>query len=211
MEEAMKAILSSAALASIVVTSGLLVSTPTFAQDNQPCVGENCPATEMPDQGAGKKRMKSIDQNEQVDPGNQGQSESTDQLPRKKRAKGSPDNNVNVDVDVDADVNVGTQKSVRRGEWRFDSTRHQRRRSKDATFRFYFGGYWYPQPYWEVYSIGGRVSCGEGRAIVAARFNRVRVVECRGGTYTYLGRRQGDTYRILLNSRTGRIVGRALI
>ena len=96
-------------------------------------------------------------------------------------------------------------------DWKFDSNRHERRRHKDATFRFYFGGYWYPQPYWEVYSIGGRVSCGEGRAIVAARFNRVRVVECRGRTYTYLGRRQGDTYRILLNSRTGRIVGRALI
>lgn len=56
-----------------------------------------------------------------------------------------------------------------------------------------------------------RVSCGEGREIVAERFNRVRVVECNGGTYTYLGRSQGDTYRILVNARTGRIVGRALI
>lgn len=54
-----------------------------------------------------------------------------------------------------------------------------------------------------------RISCGKGRAIVAARFNRVRVVECRGGTYTYLGRRRGETFRVLINPRTGRIIGRA--
>ncbi len=222
----MKAILSTTALASMIVVSGLFVTTPSFAQDNQPCVGENCPGSNMPDQGGGKKRLKGIDQNEQID----NQNESTDQ-PRKKRAQGAEQENNegdvgqlqrkkrarasqqdnDVDVNVDADVRVGTQQNARRGDWKFDSNRHQRRRSKDATFRFYFGGYYYPQPYWEVYSVGGRVSCGEGRAIVAARFNRVRVVECRGGTYTYLGRRHGDTYRVLLNSRTGRIVGRALI
>jgi hypothetical protein len=55
------------------------------------------------------------------------------------------------------------------------------------------------------------LSCGAGRAIVAERFNRVRVIECRGATYTYLGRRQGDTYRILFNPRSGRIVGRTMI
>jgi hypothetical protein len=55
-----------------------------------------------------------------------------------------------------------------------------------------------------------RIGCGEGRAIVAKRFNQVRMVECNGATYTYLGRRQGDTYRVLLNARTGRIVGRIL-
>lgn len=206
----MKVVLSTTALASLIVAGGLFTSIPAFAQDNQPCVGENCPAPGMPDQSGGKKRMKGVDQNNQMDPGDQGQGETTGQPQRKKRVQGTQQDN-DVDVNVDADVNVGAQKNARRGDWKFDSSRHQRRRSKDATFRFYFGGYWYPQPYWEVYSIGGRVSCGEGRAIVAARFNRVRVVECRGGTYTYLGRRQGDTYRILLNARTGRIVGRALI
>ena len=55
-----------------------------------------------------------------------------------------------------------------------------------------------------------RIGCGQGRAIVAERFNRVRVVECNGSTYTYLGHRQGDTYRVLLNARTGRIVGPVL-
>jgi hypothetical protein len=127
-------------------------------------------------------------------------------MPRKKRVQNSND------VNVDVDVNAGSQKRVRHADWKFDPNRHQRRRNKSTTFRFYFGGYWYPQPYWEIYSVRPyRISCGEGRAIVAERFNRVRVVECRGGIYTYLGRRQGDTFRVLVNSRSGRIVGRAMI
>ena len=96
------------------------------------------------------------------------------------------------------------------GDWKFDSNRHQRRRHKDDTFRFYFGGFWYPQPYWQGYglAIGPRISCGEGRAILRDRgFYRVRVIECSGRTYTYLGRRHGDSFRVLLNSRNGRIVG----
>lgn len=97
-----------------------------------------------------------------------------------------------------------------RSDWRFDSNRHERRRHKDATFRFYLGGYWYPQPYWQGYGlrVNQRLSCGEGRLIVRDRgFNRVRPIECQGRTYTYFGRRHGDTFRVLLNARTGRIVG----
>jgi hypothetical protein len=215
----MKTIFATTALASFMVVGGLFASLPATAQDNQPCMGENCPTPDMP---TGKK-MKGVDQNNQDtdQPGDQtlkrkkqmqgssDQNGAEDQvLPRKKRAQ----NNNNNDVDVDVDVNVGSQQRVRHADWRFDSSRHQRRRSKSATFRFYLNGYYYDQPYWEVYSVRrGRVSCGEGRAIVSERFNRVRVVECNGGTYTYLGRRQGDTYRIILNARTGRIVGRALI
>ena len=96
------------------------------------------------------------------------------------------------------------------GDWKFDSSKHQRRRHKDNTFRFYFGGFWYPQPYWHGYglAIGPRISCGEGRAILRDRgFNRVRIIECSGRTYTYFGRRHGDSFRVLLNSRNGRIVG----
>jgi hypothetical protein len=52
------------------------------------------------------------------------------------------------------------------------------------------------------------ISCAEGRAIVAQRFNRVRVIECRGGIYTYRGRRHGETFQIRLNSRSGRIMAR---
>jgi hypothetical protein len=196
----MKTILTTSALASAVLFSGLLFATPSIAQDNEPCVGENCPA---PDMQGGKKR-KGMDQN------NQGGDDSADQdqdIPRKKRTQ----NSQNTDVDVDVDVRTSSSQRTRNAKWQYDSGKHQRRRSKSATFQFYYGGYWYPQPYWEVYSVGGRVSCGEGRAIVAERFNRVRVVECRGPTYTYLGRRQGDTYRIILNARTGRIIGRSMI
>ena len=95
-------------------------------------------------------------------------------------------------------------------DWKFDSNRHERRRHKDATFRFYFGGFWYPQPYWLGYGlrVNQRISCGEGRSIVRDRgFNRVRPIECQGRTYTYFGRRHGDTFRVLLNARNGRIVG----
>src|SRR5262245_52184562 len=54
-----------------------------------------------------------------------------------------------------------------------------------------------------------RTSCREGRAIVAQRFNRVRVIECGGWIYTYRGRGNGETFRIRFNSRSGRIVGRS--
>lgn len=203
----MNQLLTASALAALLVVGGLYETQRVSAQDSQPCIGENCPA---PGQGGGKKHMKSMDQNNQVDENDQGNGQPVDQtMRRKKRAQGS--GNTNVDVDVNADVQVGTQKSMRHADWKYEPGRHHRRRHRDATFRFYFDGYWYEQPYWEVYAIRGRVSCGEGRAIVASRFNRVRVIECNGGTYTYMGRRQGDTYRILLNSRTGRIVGRELI
>lgn len=95
-------------------------------------------------------------------------------------------------------------------DWKYDSNRHKRRRHKDDDFRFYFGGFWYPQPYWHGYGLVGapyRVGCAEGRAIVRDRgFNRVRTLECQGRTFTYLGRRHGDSFKVLVNSRTGRIV-----
>jgi hypothetical protein len=94
-------------------------------------------------------------------------------------------------------------------KWKFDTKRHQRRHRKDDRFRFYFGGFWYPQPYWLGYGlpVNPRISCGEGRAIVDARgFNRVRTLECRGAAYTYLGRRHGDDFKVVLNARTGRII-----
>jgi hypothetical protein len=94
-------------------------------------------------------------------------------------------------------------------KWKFDSNRHELRHHKDNRFRFYFGGFWYPQPYWLGYGlpVNARINCVEGRTIVDARgFNRVRTLECRGATYTYLGRRHGDDFRVMLNARTGRII-----
>ena len=117
--------------------------------------------------------------------------------------------------DVDKRVNRNddndrrdAKREARRGDWKYDSKRHHRSRNKDARFRYYYGGYWYLEPYWTLPIYGlGRVSCGEGRAIVDdSGFNRVRTIECSGGTYTYAARRQGDSYRVSLNSRTGEIV-----
>jgi len=228
----MRNILTTTALASALAFGTMMTAGISLAQDsssgNKPCVGENCPAPDMQnsDQGTTKKRLKGVDQN------NQGSNESTDQtLPRKKKAQGMDQtqeqagdqtmprkkkrigSQQNNDTDVNVNVDVGSQSRVGNANWHFDPSRHERRRSRSATFRFFYGGYWYAQPYWQVYSVSarGRVSCGEGREIVAQRFNRVRVIECNGGTYTYLGRLEGDTFRVLLNSRTGRIVGRAMI
>jgi hypothetical protein len=202
----MSSILTTALLGSSLIVGSVLGV--TLVQDStpteKPCVGDLCPPKsqmqDVPDQGAIKKR-KDTTQGDQI----QGQDQSSGQeVPRKKKKVGNQP--TDVDVDVNARVQVGE------GRWRFDRTRHERRRSKSATFRFYFGGYWYPQPYWQIYAARSyRISCGEGRAIVAQRFNRVRVIECRGRTYTYRGRRNGETFQILLNSRSGRIVGRTLI
>ena len=103
----------------------------------------------------------------------------------------------------DNNVRIETNK-----KWKFDHNRHERRRHKDDRFQFHFGGFWYPHPYWLGYGLAvtSRISCGEGRAIVDSRFNRVRALECRGATYTYFGRRHGDYFRIVLNARTGRII-----
>ncbi len=57
-------------------------------------------------------------------------------------------------------------------------------------------------------NIGGknRISCGRGARIVEDYgFYRVRARDCSGSSYTYLGRRHGDTFVIKLDSRRGRI------
>ena len=97
-------------------------------------------------------------------------------------------------------------KREARKDWKYDSNRHKRSRNKDSRYRYYYGGYWYLEPYW-MGPVFSRVSCGEGRAIVNdSGFNRVRTIECSGRNYTYAARRHGDTFRVALNSRTGEIV-----
>lgn len=225
----MKTAFTTSALASLLVVGGMFIPATAVAKENRPCVGDNCPMSDMQggqkdtqgDQNGNKKRLKGVDQNSQ---NNQGTDESIDEpLKRKKQMQGSTEDDAIGDQTAPGkkrvrgsqqsnDVDVDVQRRMRHADWKFDSTRHQRRRSKDNTFRFYLDGYYYAQPYWQVDIVRpGRVSCGEGRAIVSERFNRVRVVECNGGTYTYLGRNQGDTYRILLNAYNGRIVGRTQI
>ena len=218
----MKYIFATTALASALAFGTFAAGNLAKAEDTNapPCVGEQCPqgggmkggGEQMPgmkgsgeeNQGGYKKRLRGTGQNNQVED----QSGDDQGMPRKKRLKAQGNDNDDVDVNVQGRVNVGQGD-----KWRFDPSQHHRRRHRDATFRFYLDGFWYERPYWEIYSVRTRygVSCGQGRAIVSERFNRVRVVECNGGTYTYLGRRQGDTYRILLNARTGRIIDRELI
>jgi len=53
-----------------------------------------------------------------------------------------------------------------------------------------------------------RYYCNRGRALLSGRgFDRLRPVDCDGPTFTYLGRRDGVSFRIRLNPRTGRILG----
>jgi hypothetical protein len=142
--------------------------------------------------------------------------QSGDMQIRKKRRS---QNNQNYDQgnDQPGDMQIRKKRSAQNnnGSWKYDSNRHDRRRNKNSQFRFFFGGYYYQQPYWtgESYGVQSyRVSCGEGRNIVDdSGYNRVRTIECGGGTFTYLGRRNGDTFKVFLNSRTGRIVGRRAV
>jgi hypothetical protein len=122
---------------------------------------------------------------------------------KKKRRIQSDD----AQVDVQFDQPRTTYEA--RSDWKFDSNRHERRRHKDDRFRFYFGGFWYPEPYWLGYGlrVPYRIACAEGREIVRDRgFRRVRTIECRGRTYTYLGRRHGDSFRVVVSARSGRII-----
>jgi len=94
--------------------------------------------------------------------------------------------------------------------WRFDPRKHRRSHNRTTVYRFYYGGYWYPAPYWtgQVYVVtpGYGISCNQGRNIVSRRYNRVRIVECSGSVFTYLGHRYGDTFRVSVSSTSGQIL-----
>lgn len=74
----------------------------------------------------------------------------------------------------------------------------------DVFLQFEFGEYRYPEPAWAA----GGISCRGGWKIVRTRgFRHVHPIECRGKTFTYLGQWRGDTFRVFVNSATGRILG----
>lgn len=147
--------------------------------------------------------------NECADQGN-----CADQMPG-NAGKHRSQNNQGYDGPGDMQMRKKRSAQNSNGSWKYDSKRHDRRRSKNSQFRYFFGGYYYQQPYWtdESYGVQSyRVSCGEGRGIVDdSGYNRVRTIECGGGTFTYLGRRNGNAFKVFLNSRTGRIVGRQAV
>ncbi|MGI9515113.1 MAG: hypothetical protein ACR2OL_19620 [Anderseniella sp.] len=62
-----------------------------------------------------------------------------------------------------------------------------------------------PQRYYQ----DDRISCRTGKRIVRkSGYRRVRVIECRGNTYTYKGKRGSRVYRLSVDSFDGVIVGR---
>ena len=59
----------------------------------------------------------------------------------------------------------GSNRSQANSNWRYDPNRHKRNKYKDQRYEYYYGGYWYPEPYWYVPGYVYRVSCGEGRRL----------------------------------------------
>lgn len=191
---------------------------------SQECIDpQDCPdQLQKSDEGekeySGKRRRK-VDQDETTgdqpkwkqDELKKGESEANEQ-PRRKRKIEAEDEEVSKPADQ-----LNDEQRIRRrpkaqaeSQWKYDPKRHERRRKRDDRFRYEWGGYWYAEPFWWYdfdYWQPYRVSCGEGRLILLERgFRRVRAIRCRGHTFTYLARRYGETFRIVMHSRTGRIV-----
>src|SRR5690242_17263564 len=136
-----KRLITASSVAVLLVVGGIYASQDARAQSNQPCVGENCPGADMQNNQGETKKPRGTNQNNQM------QRSDESQLGQRKKKRVQNQQNGNVDVDVRARAYAGD------GKWRFDPNRHHRRSHKSATFRFYYGGYWYPQPYWEIVSV----------------------------------------------------------
>ncbi|WP_119271725.1 hypothetical protein [Taklimakanibacter deserti] len=159
-----------------------------------------------PDQGTSMKRKWKPQPDNQAEIGDDGPDQGTSM---KRKWKPPQGDQYQKGGDDDVVIDKKRVRQADRSKWKYNPDRHERRRHKDKKYRFYFGGFWYPQPYWDepyYYIDPYRVSCREGAEIVSERFARVRIVECDGRVFTYLGRRYGDTFEIKLSSRTGRIL-----
>jgi hypothetical protein len=181
---------------------------------------QDCPSDQLQKSDEGEKeysgkRRRKIEQEESGDPIMQqkelqtGDTETGEQTRRKRRIQEEEDTKP---VDEFADDQQYRRRSTAQNEsqWKYDPKRHERRRKRDDRFRYEWNGYWYSEPYW-WYDFNNwrpyRVSCGEGRLILLDRgFRRVRPIRCQGRTYSYLARRYGETFRIIMHSRTGRIL-----
>jgi hypothetical protein len=200
-----------------------------YHPDNQPSVGDN-----GPDQGLPDRHVRKYHPDGQPDVGDNGLDQGMpDRHVRKYPPEDQPgvgDNGPDQGM-LDPHVRKYPPDQLKQGsaehvtigqkrkhyaerKWKFDPNRHERRRHKDKRFRFFFGGFWYPEPYWDEfyeyydddYIETYGVSCLEGAEIVAERFDRVRILDCYGGVFTYLGRRYGESFEIELSSLTGRIL-----
>ncbi len=177
-----------------------------YAQDGgctnpQDCPGPQIQESDKPGQDYPSRRQRAER--------SEGEDQNSDDAFRRKR-RIDPDTDVGERQFPGGDDDYNKRRKQARYDWKFDDDKHERRRHRDKRFRFEFDGYWYPEQYWYGYgySVNYGISCGEGRELLFDRgFRRVRVIECQGRTFTYLGRRQGDVFRVLVSSRTGRIVG----
>jgi hypothetical protein len=180
--------------ATIVSTFALITAATAglaSAQDSYGGQGNYC--AENPDQ-CGTRQMRQYDQGDEGDQG----------YMRKRRIQMDEDQG-------QATVQPDLPRRHAQSDWQFDPNKQRRQRHRSSEFRFEFGSYWYPEPYWLGYGYGlaapYRIGCGEGRAIVRDQgFYRVRTVECYGRAYTYIGRRHGDTYQVLVSAKSGRII-----
>jgi hypothetical protein len=73
-------------------------------------------------------------------------------------------------------------------------------------WRYYDGYGWYDYKRYGEFHKRNRISCREARRIVDRRFDRVRVRECNGRTYTFTAvNNRGKRITVYVNSRTGAI------
>ncbi len=147
-----------------------------------------------------------------------GGSDQNDQMMKRRKAN----RNVNDDQNDSYNQNGGNSQNDKitkrkksgqnaQSAWHYDSHKNRRRNHRDNTFRYAYGGFWYDQPYWLEEGYGPDddygISCDDGRDIVDQEgFNRVRVVECNGQIFTYVGLRHGNMFQVKLDSITGRIL-----
>jgi hypothetical protein len=200
-----------ALVGSTVIVMAIALAQPASAQSNENSDEQSSYCITNPDKCGGGQQMRKHRSDEESSDDQEGYtkkrkyqeedqtSDDSDQPRRKRKYQ---------DTDQAEDQSDQPRIKHAEGDWKYDPSRHKRRRHKDDEFRFYFNGFWYPEPYWQI-GIGNpyRIGCAEGRSILRDRgFYRVHTVECHGRTFTYTGRRHGDAFRILLSSRSGRIV-----
>ena len=103
-------------------------------QMQRPSSQENCVGVEcMPDSMNKPDRM----QRQEGDESGKMKGDSN------KRRKVTRDGN-------DNDKDHVERKREARSDWKFDPNRHHRSRNKDSRYRYYYGGYWYLEPYWTM-------------------------------------------------------------
>ena len=178
-----------------------LLAAPSLAVAQQPTIPDQNQTEMNPDQsqgGGGNTIRKRANQSQTN--GDQQSDETANQRKRERSSRSQTGSN---------DQSGDESRTSRR----YDRDRHgERRRSREGRYTYFHEGYYYATPWWTIgpgVVIGGRggIGCREGARIASRRgFNRVRPVDCGGGTYRYEGWRGGEPWRIRIDSGSGAIV-----